>query len=109
MNSTREPFAGRYYGIVNVEGEGGFVALYPSRKDADAEVARRRALDPEDDNHLTEYHQVFPADIMGAWWNSHDADPRERDPLNLIEICREHMLPGESVTIDRRKPSGGAA
>lgn len=83
--SSREPFGGKYYGIWNVEGDGEPKALFPSRAGAEAELARRRAL-PEDDWRLGEYDQVFPCDIMGAWWNSYDPDPREELALTNEEI-----------------------
>jgi hypothetical protein len=67
-----EPFDGTYYGIWNVEGEGAPVAMFPGRADAARELDRRRALPEDDDDHLDEYHQVFPCNLVGAWWNSYD-------------------------------------
>lgn len=84
--SAREPFGGKYYGIWNVEGDGEPKALFPSRREADAELARRRALPEEDDARLDDYDQVFSCDIMGAWWNSYDPDPREGLALTNAEI-----------------------
>lgn len=89
VSKEREPFSGRYFGILDVEGEdGGFLALYPNREAADAEVMRRRALDPEDDDHLTEYHQVFPADLAGTWWNSIDPEDAENPP-DIMKIVHD--------------------
>jgi hypothetical protein len=82
----REPFGGRYFGIWNVEGEGEPVVILPGREDADRELARRRALPEDDDDHLTEYHQVFPCNFVGVWWNSYEPDPREHNPLTVPEI-----------------------
>lgn len=85
-SSSREPFGGRYFGIWNVEGEGEPLALFSSEAAAARELDRRRALPEDDDDRLTEYHQVFPADLIGAWWNSYESDPRADDPLTHAEI-----------------------
>jgi hypothetical protein len=84
----RELFSGRYYGIWNVEGDGGPIALFCGQEDAERELARRRALPEDDDDHLTKYHHVFPADLVGVWWNSYDPDPRAESPLGSDEIIR---------------------
>jgi len=81
----REPFSGRWFGIRNVEGEGEPIALFPREREAEQELARRRALANDDDDHLTEFDHVFPCDIAGAWWNSYDPAPR---PLTIEEIVR---------------------
>jgi len=88
MEPSREPFGGKYFGIWNVEGDGEPLALFPSRNDAEAELRRRRSLSPHNDLYATGRHHVFPCDIAGAWWNSHDPDPREDDPITLDEIVR---------------------
>ncbi len=89
--SKREPFGGRYWGIWDIDGEDGEpIALYPRKQDADAALARARGLDEDDDDYLTEYHDVFPCDIAGAWWNSYDADPRGDSPLDTEEIVAVH-------------------
>lgn len=90
MYENREPVRGRWYGIVNVEGERDPEALYPSKATAEREIARRRALDEGDDDHLTEYHQALPIDIAGALWNSYDPDPRQGNPLDADEIALVH-------------------
>jgi len=90
----REPFGGRWYGIVNVEGEGDPSALFWRREEAEAELTRRRALPDDDDAHLTEYHQILPCDIAGAIWNSFDPDPRAGNPLDADEIAAVHRGDG---------------
>lgn len=77
---------GRYFGIFNVEGDGGPIAMFSDRASADGELDRRRRLDPEHDDHLGQYHQVFACDIVGLWWNSYDPDPREDSPLSFDEV-----------------------
>ena len=83
---NREPFGGKVYGIWNVEGDSEPLMLMSDRAALERELERRRALPEDDRDRLTEYHHVFPADIAGAWWNSHDPDPREESPLTLDEI-----------------------
>ncbi len=88
--SAREPIAGRFYGIFDVEGEGDAVAIFPSKVAAETYILACRTLPEDSDNHLTEYHQVFPVDIAGAWWNSYEADPRADNPLTpeeILEVC----------------------
>jgi len=76
MNTSYEPFSSRYWGIINVEGcDPEPIALFQGQAAAARELERRKALPEDDDDHLTEYHQVFPADVLGAWWNSYDDDP----------------------------------
>lgn len=99
MSDMREPFGGRFYGIWNVEGEGEPIALFPRKLDALAELERRRALPVDDDDHMTEFHQVFPCDMIGAWWNSYDADPRADDPLDAAEIASVHGLASCARTV----------
>jgi len=83
---NREPFRARYYGILNVEGEGEPVAMFTDRDVAEAHLARRRGLPEDHDDRLTDYHQIFPVDVVGVWWNSYDADPREKNPLTADEV-----------------------
>ncbi len=76
MNHLWEPMSGRYFAIVHVESpDGEPIALFARKGDADAEIARRRALPVDHDDHFTEHHQAFPADIAGHWWNSYDPAP----------------------------------
>lgn len=90
-NPVYEPtVAGCWYGILNVEGDGTPYILLPSRGDAERELERRRALPEDDDERLTEYHQVFPAHLAGAVWNSYEGDPRSRRPLDAEEILAVH-------------------
>lgn len=85
--NAREPFSGKYFGIWNVEGEDGEpLALFGSREEAEREVERRRALPDDADDYLTEYHQVFPCDLVGVWWNSYEPDPRTDSPLSSEEV-----------------------
>lgn len=85
MKDHREPFSGRCFGIFNVEGEDPEpVATFRSRDMADAFLGVGRRLPEEDDNHLTEHHQVFPADVVGVWWNWYE--PETRGPLGPTEI-----------------------
>jgi hypothetical protein len=88
--NAREPFGGKWYGIWNVEGDGEPLALFPTREDAELVLAERRLLPVDDDDRMTKYHQVFPCDLVGCWWNSYDPDPREHDPLTLEEIAAAH-------------------
>lgn len=91
MRDQNEPFGGRYWGIFNVEGDIPEPLMLFWRKDAaDRELARRRALDPEDDDRLTEWHQVFRCDIWGAWWNSYEPDPRADSPMSVESIHALH-------------------
>jgi hypothetical protein len=106
VSAGREAFAARYWGIWNVEGDSGPDPLFASREAAEDELARRRALAGDDWYHMADYHQVFPADIVGAWWNSAEVDPRASVPLSPAEIMlvlemsseagRAVRLPGES-------------
>ncbi len=85
----REAITGRYYIIVNVECDGEEPAgMFPDKVDADLYLARRQGLPEEDPEHLTEFHQVFPCDIAGAWWNSYEPDPRADNPLTPEEIVK---------------------
>ena len=86
MASGREPFAGRFYGVFNVEGDDPSpLFVFRSRDDAALELARRQALPEEHDDRLDEYCQLFPVDLIGAWWNSYDPDPRNGlDPSEVI-------------------------
>lgn len=86
----REPFAGRYWTIINVEGDGEPPVLYRSQETADLELARRRELPEDDDAWLSEYHHVLPCDVAGALWNSYDDDPRADNPLMPEEIAKLH-------------------
>jgi hypothetical protein len=90
----REPFSGRYFGIVNVEGMGEPIALFMDEGDAQRELARRRALPEEDDDRLTAYYQVFPGDLVGVWWNSYDSDPRADSPLLPEEVIAVYQGEG---------------
>lgn len=91
MSSEREPFAGRYFGIIGVEGESPEpLALFMNNEDATVELARRRALPEDDDGRLTEFYHVLPCHIAGVLWNSYDTDPRADDPLTAAEIAAEH-------------------
>jgi hypothetical protein len=86
-----EPFCGRYFGLVNVEGDDPSpVAMFRDNEDATRELARRQALPEEDDDHLTEYHQVLACHVAGVLWNSYEADPRIDSALTAAEIAREH-------------------
>jgi len=84
--ANREPFGGKCYGIWDVEGDSEPVVIFTKRDKADRELERRRALPEGDEDRLDVYHHVFPCDVMGAWWNSHDPDPREDMPLTNAEI-----------------------
>jgi len=90
VKNMREPCGGRYFAILNVEGEGDPIAMFMSQADADAYLTYRRALPEDHDDRLTEYHQVFPCDVVGAWWNSYDSDPRADSPLHPEEVMRVH-------------------
>lgn len=86
-----EPFDGQMFGIWNVEGEDPRpYMLYWSEEDARRDLDRRRALQEDDDDYLTEYHQVFPCSVAGAWWNCIDPNPRQNNPLTPIEIAEIH-------------------
>lgn len=89
-DKLREPCGGRYFVILDVEGEGDPLAMFLRRADADAYLAQRQALPDDHDDRFTEYHQVFPCDVLGAWWNSYDPDPRADNPLLHEEIMRVH-------------------
>lgn len=89
--SAREPFGGRYYGIWNVEGDGGPLMLFLREEDAKRELERLRALPEDDDDRLDQYHQVFPADLIGVWWNSYDPDPRAGSRLADDEVIRAYQ------------------
>ncbi len=84
--SQRDPFGGKYHGIWDVEGDSEPVLISPDSAWLTKELARRQGLPVEDDDHLSGYNHVFSCDIVGAWWNSHDVDPREEEPLTLAEI-----------------------
>ena len=86
----RVPFGGRFFAILNVEGEGDMPVLIRSKDDANTELARRRALPEDHDDHATEYHQVFLCDVAGVIWNSYDPDPRADNPLTPEEIVAVH-------------------
>lgn len=92
MSQDREPFKGRYFGIVNVESDDGDpLVLFRRVEDARKELRRRKNLPPYEDDHATDHHQVFPMDIAGAWWNSYDPDPRADSPLDVEEIVAIHQ------------------
>ncbi len=90
MGTSWEPFAGRWFGIFNVEGDDPSpLALHPTQALADDDVARRRALPEEHDDHMTERHQVFPCDMAGVWWNSYDPMP-SGGPLTVAMVAAIH-------------------
>jgi hypothetical protein len=86
----REPFGGKFFVIVNVEGDGDPTIIFRSKVGATKELQRRQSLGVDDDDRATEYHQIFPCDVAGCWWNSYDPDPRQDNPLSPIEIADEH-------------------
>jgi hypothetical protein len=80
VREFEEPFAARWYAIVNCEGQDdsfddGIVVVLPRKEAANAELARRRALPPEHDDHVDAYHAVLPIHVNGVGWNSHDPCP----------------------------------
>lgn len=83
---ARWPFAGRWWGIFNNEGDDGVpIALFPSEEEAESSLRKRQALDDEDDDWLPDYYGIYYCDIAGAWWNSFDPDPKV--PLEPDEIA----------------------
>lgn len=83
---SRDPFGGKCHGIWNVEGDSDPIVVFTSKSRADAYLAKMRALPEEDDDHLDKYHHVFACDVVGAWWNSFDPDPRVDSPLTIAEV-----------------------
>jgi hypothetical protein len=75
---------------VDVESDGDPVFIFRSKVVATKELQRRQALGDDEEDRMTEYHQVFPCDIAGLWWNSYEAGPRQDDPLSPVEIADEH-------------------
>jgi hypothetical protein len=93
----REPFGGRYYGIVNVESDDPAPRiLFDSENEARRELTRRQALDDLDDDWLSEECTVQACDVAAAIWNSFDPDPRADNPLNPDEILAVHEGPLDS-------------
>lgn len=67
------------WGVFDVEQpyEATPLALFRDRDDAEAWVAQKRQAEDEDER-LTEYHQVFAVDrVRGRFWNSYDSEPEE--------------------------------
>jgi hypothetical protein len=77
------------------------LALFRRKADAERELARRQALDVEDEDVLTMHHQVFRADVMGVWWNSYDPDPRADSTLSRAEILEYSMGVAEGIETAR--------
>jgi hypothetical protein len=87
----REPFGRRYHAILCVESDDpNPVMMFRSEEAARAELDRRKALDPDHDDHLSDDYTVLPVDVAGALWNSFDPDPRVDDPLDAEEIAALH-------------------
>lgn len=89
----REPFSGRYFGIFNVEGNDPEpVAMFRSRDDAEVHLVASRSLPTESQYHLSEYHQIFPADVVGVWWNWYE--PETREPLAPSDVMAAYRGEG---------------
>jgi hypothetical protein len=72
-----DPFAGRYYGAVNVEGESVAPSfMFGEEEEAWRELKRRQALPNEDDDWLSEDWSILTFDVEGLCWNSYDRNPR---------------------------------
>jgi len=100
----REPFAGHFFGIFNVEGaDPEPLALFNTKALADGFLEACRKLPEDHDDHLDEHHHVFPADLVGVWWNSYDPYPRA-EPLSAEETIRAY----EGNVVDSWGDGGGA-
>lgn len=75
-----EPWEGKGWGIFHLDGDGDPVAIFTGRfgnENADRELARRQALDENDEDHLPHHDMgVLSCDVALLFWNSYDADPR---------------------------------
>lgn len=99
-----EPILGRWWGIVNVEAyHEDPIALFSRCETAHYELRRRQALPEDDEDYLDEHHHVFRADILGAWRNSHDEDPRSPpgDAEDVIALYEAACAPiaGETILV----------
>ena len=86
----REPFAGRFWGLFNVESEGEPLVLFGGAEVATAELARRQALPDDHDDWLSRDWCMLPCDVAGTVWNCFDPDPRADNPLTPREILAVH-------------------
>jgi hypothetical protein len=101
----RKGYSDRYWGIWNTDGDDTPYMLFWNEDDARRELARRRGLDPSDDDWMDHHYEVFSTDIVGAWCNAPEVDPRANARLSPAEIMlvlemsheagRAVRLPGE--------------
>lgn len=91
LRKEEEPFAGRYYGAVNIDGDNPApLFLFDEEGDCWAEIKRRQALPEDDDNRLSEDWQALAFDIEGLFWNSYHPNPRPAPTTSRMwEMQRE--------------------
>lgn len=78
LHKNEEPFAGRYYGAVNVDGDDcAPIFMFADEAEAWDELKRRQALPDDDDARLSDNWSILVFDIEGLMWNSYDENPRE--------------------------------
>lgn len=92
LDKREDAFCGRYYGIAHCEADGPEpLILFDSKEAAEAERARRHALDPEGDDYLSSDWQVFEYDIEGTLWNSYETNPRPAPTRSRLYEMQEEL------------------